>query len=235
VADNREPAVASGALPAAPKGPDPRYATPKETVKTVMGAMVNGDKAAFINGINAPEEMAPFVGGMFDMVSGIMRMKTAIEAQYGSEGWMVFQNMGGHNWGEGLANLSTDRLEKATVTERGDHAEVNLSGSPPMKLVKVDGEWLMDLGAERMPSAAEQEVFSKMIPRMVQAMDSVTAQVGKPDQTPETLRDMWMGQIMAVSMQAAAEQQAAAKTAGGDQGQADELREEAKDAMEVNP
>jgi len=229
VANDGAPAVAPAppAVPvAAPKGPDPRYATPKETVKTVLEALLHGDKAAFINGINATEEMAPLVGSMFDMVGSMMRMKNAIEAEYGPEGWMVFQNLGGHNWGEGLARLNADNLEKATVTERGDHAEVNVPGGGAMKLIRQDGEWLMDLTGERVPSAQERDMIGKMMPRMVQAMDSVTAQVGQPDQTPEKLRDMWMGQMMAVTMQAAAEQQAAAKAAaGGDQAPVDELKE----------
>ena len=72
VANDGAPAVAPAppVVPvAAPKGPDPRYATPKETVKTVLEALLHGDKAAFINGINAPDEMAPLVDGMFCRVS----------------------------------------------------------------------------------------------------------------------------------------------------------------------
>lgn len=167
--------------------------TPKDTAKSMVGAVKSGDKAAFTQCFKASDDEKEFLGIMFDIMSKAVKLNSAIEKSYGADGLKKFKEVAGSKESGMSASLDvpTDQeLDKLEVKIDGDKATCTLPGdAKPMPMVKVDNKWLISMGEEKNlpPKGPERDQALKMLSMFSAPMDKTLAKVGKSGETPASL------------------------------------------------
>ena len=187
----------------------PNLSTPKDTAKSMVGALRDGNKAHFGQCFQANAEQREFlVDTMFDVMSKAAKLSTAIEKAYGAEGLKKFQEAAGSKQDGSSGKLdmpSNEELDKMEVKIEGDKAVCTMVGdSDPLPMVRVDGKWLIEIGENEVPpKGPERDQAVKMMKLFTGPIDQTLAKVGKSGETPETLANTFktaMGQVMAEMM-----------------------------------
>ena len=167
--------------------------TPKEAIVKFAHALQSGDKAAFLSVVHYPQEAKPAVEAMFDTMSTMMGFMKDLQKEYGED---AVGKMKGKEF------PTPEEIEsKATIDEERDTATATLpDGNEPMKLVKKDGGWLVDL-SEGLPEADQREEMIKTVGLMKKAVEKARANIGKEGYTAEKVMQEFMGEMMKAAMQ----------------------------------
>lgn len=179
-------AVAAALVVAAGCAKDPQ-ATPKGTVTKMYDALVDNDKASFVECLKVSDEQRPFVEAMFDIKASGFALQNALRKEYGDEGLETFLRAVGSDQGEDWQSPTRDEIKRTTVKVDGDTATASTPGDDnPGILVKEKGRWYITLPSE-ITQGRTATLMLKMAAPLKTVSDTTRGLVGNADQTPETL------------------------------------------------
>jgi hypothetical protein len=187
-------ASAVTAMPAAAADKAPDLSNPKSAAMAFGTALVGGDAAGLRAATVGSEADYKIVDALGKMVGAMKRLSDAAADKYGKDNEIT------------KGTQDTDvaaKLEKADVKVEGDTATIidkeKADDKNPLKLVKKDGQWKVDLGS--IPKDGMDQLV-KMAPAMAKAADEVTKEIkdGK-HKTAKDAQDAIPQKMMAALMQ----------------------------------
>jgi hypothetical protein len=143
--------------------------TPKGAALMFGNALMAGDGKALRAVSTGTEEEYKIVEALGSMVSSMKKLSDAAAEKFGKDNPLSANTKD--------MDVAGD-LEKSEVKEEGDNATIinkEKNEKDPMKLVKKDGKWSVDLKAS-MPKENLGEVV-KMAPAMSKAATEITAEI----------------------------------------------------------
>ena len=155
-----------GAPGAAAKAPD--LSNPKSTAVSFAKAVQSNDMAAAKAASTGSDEQYKMVEAMGQMMSGFKNFESAAVAKFGDAG----------KSGQGMPDVVAD-TEGSEVKTEGDTATLINPKKPddkdPMKLVKKDGKWKVDLAS--MPMNEQAKTMAASASKMKKALDETAEEI----------------------------------------------------------
>ncbi len=143
--------------------------TPKGAALAFGNALLAGDSKALRATATGTEDEYKIVDALGSMVGGMKKLSDAAAAKFGKDNPIT----------AGAKDMDiAAELDKSEVKEEGDTATIINKSKPqekdPMKLVKKDGKWFVDL--KSLPKDGMDQVV-KMAPAMAKAAAEVAADI----------------------------------------------------------
>lgn len=163
-------------------------ATPEAALKRLIEGLVAGDETA-LNVVRADAAVRDGLKAGMEFGQAAAEFRTAFVAAYGKEAWEKFQDES-HKPGHSNATLDIPDPEdhkQATIDEKGDEAFATVPSSPmPIRLIRVEGGWLVD-GASFVPPGADATKMAQVMRSMALAVRKYKKAIGKPNITPDDI------------------------------------------------
>ena len=158
-----------------------KASTPKEALKNMQKALVDGDSEAFVACFDASENQKKVLGSMCDSISTMSKFSKAMKKAYGKDAVKSKDDdLADEKW-----------LEDITVKIDGDKATAtSKERAKPMHLVKKDGEWKI-LASDLLPEDQMKDVDQamKMFKAMAKAYEDVMPKIGKEGYTAQKINE----------------------------------------------
>jgi len=144
--------------------------TPKEAVTNMSKAIEKMDKDQFLASTYLGEGGKEFAEAMFDTMAAMTAFGKEMEKAYGKDAiaGMVEQTPA----------LTDEELAKLVIKEEGEKATATDPKGKPVRLVKKDGAWLVDM-SEDVPKGEERAKALKEAKAMAKAYNDVRPKIGK--------------------------------------------------------
>ena len=200
--DHPEPAAKDKVVAKAMRPP----ATAKEWVVRMRNATIKGDKAAYVSCFKATAEQARFVEATFNGSQAALRLREAVTARFGKDGWKQMQtSVRFHD--DRLDNLTDEQLKSLEVlVENGEASEYKLPGGKPqfigMKVIETDEGWASDV-SKVYPLASTFGKMAVIANEVAGLADGVAKKAGDEGMTVELLSNKMtagMADIMSTYM-----------------------------------
>lgn len=168
--------------------------TPKDTLMNMVNALKAADKKAFMDAVHVPQDATPAVEAMFETMAIMMDFTRAMEKEYGQEA------LAGRGPMSGAKMLDFDE-SKLQVKVEGDTATATIPDEKePIKLVKKDGKWKVDL-SDQMPPPDQRKEMIEGVAVMKKAVGAARGKIGKEGYTAEKVMQEFMAEMMKAAMQ----------------------------------
>ena len=153
-------------------------ATPKDAVANLSKSYEKGDRALYLASVEVGPDGQELAGALFDLTVAMKGYRSDMEKAYG-------KGAGGSRRDSGV--LTEEELSKLEIKEEGDKATVKSpEGGEPLKLVKRDGAWRVDMTHMTPPADIRQRMIESMKAR-AKAVGEVRAKIGQPGMTKEKI------------------------------------------------
>jgi hypothetical protein len=150
--------------------------TPKEAVKNFAESINEGDKEKFVGCFNVDENQQKILGALFESLMASKAFYEKMNETYDQKS-------------SAPTDLALDpaAVDKAEVKIDGDKAVLTMpdKAQKPLKLVKKDGLWYIDIASMGVASDKETQQAVKMFEAQAQAHKDVMPMIGEEGKSAE--------------------------------------------------
>lgn len=155
--------------------------TPKQALLNIVKGFDDENVKLIKASIYVPDEIREFANSMLDSRAAMVQFYKDLEAAYGEEADEYKVSMKDENL------PSIEEVEKLTIEKEGDKATATRENKRPIKFIKKDGRWFVDL-TDKMPkeNLKELTISSRTV---VELLDKHSHKIGKEGYTAKKIME----------------------------------------------